>query len=49
MRILVSIGHPGQIHLLKNFIWKMEARGMRVRHNSQGEINQTFLQKKVIS
>jgi len=27
MRILIDIGHPRHVHLLKNFILKMEARG----------------------
>ncbi len=31
MRIMVEIGHPAQVHLFKNLIWKLEERGHVVR------------------
>jgi uncharacterized protein len=27
MKILIDMGHPGHVHLFKNFIWEMEKRG----------------------
>lgn len=27
MRILIDMGHPGHVHLFKNFIWEMQKRG----------------------
>lgn len=27
MRILIDMGHPGHVHLFKNFIREMEKRG----------------------
>lgn len=31
MRIMVEIGHPAQIHLFKNLIWRLEKRGHTIK------------------
>ncbi len=31
MKLLVSIGHPANVHLFKNFIWEMEKRGHKAK------------------
>ena len=31
MKILVEIGHPAQVHLFKNLIWRLEERGHTIR------------------
>lgn len=30
MRILIDIGHPGHVHLFKNFAWEMQKRGHHI-------------------
>ena len=30
MRILIDIGHPGHVHLFKNFAWQMQKKGHKV-------------------
>ncbi|NEW60222.1 DUF354 domain-containing protein [Sulfurovum sp. bin170] len=30
MRILIDIGHPGHVHLFKNFAWEMQKRGHEI-------------------
>lgn len=27
MKVLINIGHPGQVHLFKNLVWELEKRG----------------------
>ncbi|MDG6250063.1 DUF354 domain-containing protein [Methanocalculus sp.] len=31
MKILIDMGHPGHVHLFKNFIWEMESRGHEIK------------------
>lgn len=31
MNILIDIGHPGHVHLFKNFIWEMKKRGHKIK------------------
>jgi len=31
MNILVNVGHPAHVHLFKNFIWKMEKEGHKIK------------------
>jgi len=31
MRILIDMGHPGHVHLFKNFIWEMEKQGHEIK------------------
>jgi len=30
MKILIDMGHPGHVHLFKNFIWEMEEKGHQI-------------------
>lgn len=31
MRILIDMGHPGHVHLFRNFIWEMQKRGHSIK------------------
>ena len=31
MKILIDMGHPGHVHLFKNFIWEMKKRGHEIK------------------
>ena len=35
MNILFDIGHPAHVHLFKNAIWKLEAKGHKVAITSR--------------
>jgi len=46
MKILIDMGHPGHVHLFKNFIWEMEKRGYEIKITARDkEVTKELLNK----
>ena len=46
MRILIDIGHPGHVHLFKNFAWEMQKKGHKILFSCRDKEFETYLLEK---
>ena len=46
MRILIDIGHPGHVHLFKNFAWEMQKKGHEILFSCRDKEFETYLLEK---
>ena len=46
MRILIDIGHPGHVHLFKNFAWEMQKKGHEILFSCRDKEFEIYLLKK---
>jgi predicted glycosyltransferase len=43
MKILIDIGHPGHVHLFKNFTWEMQKKGHEILFTCRDKEFETYL------